>query len=379
MKTEFKIAGTQFASPERVSEDLLKRQSDTITSMHILCELLDSMPDFVMILNNCRQIIYGNKVLLDFSAKQGCEIFVGLRPGELLSCQHALSAESGCGTGEACQTCGAVLTILDAIGGMYSNRECRIIRILSDGMSSIDLRVWGRQFMHENKNYCLIMASDISNEKRRHVLEKIFFHDVLNTAGSIMGIADLLNDGLLSLEEIKDDLRNSSRQLIDEIKCQRQLLAAENNELTVSMESIDSLKFLEEIVSSFKNNNAASDRIIAVSQASEGFMFKSDPVLLNRIIVNLLKNALEASGKGETVTLSCDKTADAAIFRCHNNSVMPRDVQLQVFQRSFSTKGNGRGIGTYSVKLLSEKYLKGKVSFISNSENGTVFTAALPA
>jgi sensor histidine kinase regulating citrate/malate metabolism len=50
---------------------------------------------------------------------------------------------------------------------------------------------------------------------------------------------------------------------------------------------------------------------------------------------------------------------------------------MQLFQRSFSTKGNGRGIGTYSIKLLTENYLKGKVSFFSNEEEGTVFSIEL--
>lgn len=41
---------------------------------------------------------------------------------------------------------------------------------------------------------------------------------------------------------------------------------------------------------------------------------------------------------------------------------MPRTSQLQIFQRSFSTKGKGRGLGTYSIKLLTERYLKGTAS-----------------
>ena len=53
------------------------------------------------------------------------------------------------------------------------------------------------------------------------------------------------------------------------------------------------------------------------------------------------------------------------------------DIQLQIFQRSFSTKGLTRGLGTYSVKLLTENYLKGKVSFMSNALEGTVFSVEL--
>jgi CheY-like chemotaxis protein len=54
------------------------------------------------------------------------------------------------------------------------------------------------------------------------------------------------------------------------------------------------------------------------------------------------------------------------------------DVQLQIFQRSFSTKGSGRGLGTYSIKLLAERYSKGRVSFATSPEEGTVFSAACP-
>ena len=62
----------------------------------------------------------------------------------------------------------------------------------------------------------------------------------------------------------------------------------------------------------------------------------------------------------------------------HNPSVMPRDIQLQVFQRSFSTKGSGRGLGTYSVRLFTEKYLGGSISFRSAEGEGTTFRVTLP-
>ncbi len=49
-----------------------------------------------------------------------------------------------------------------------------------------------------------------------------------------------------------------------------------------------------------------------------------------------------------------------------------------MFQRSFTTKGEGRGLGTYSMKLLSERYLNGRVEFTSSPEHGTTFTAVYP-
>jgi len=57
---------------------------------------------------------------------------------------------------------------------------------------------------------------------------------------------------------------------------------------------------------------------------------------------------------------------------------MPESVRLQVFQRSFSTKSHDRGLGTYSMKLLAERYLGGTVSFTSSVEEGTTFRIRLP-
>ncbi len=64
-------------------------------------------------------------------------------------------------------------------------------------------------------------------------------------------------------------------------------------------------------------------------------------------------------------------------FFVYNKTVMTESVKLQVFQRSFSTKGKGRGIGTYSVKLFVERYLKGKVAFVSEEGKGTTFSVTV--
>jgi len=52
---------------------------------------------------------------------------------------------------------------------------------------------------------------------------------------------------------------------------------------------------------------------------------------------------------------------------------MTHDVEMQVFLRSFSTEGVQRGLGTYSLKIIGEQYLGGKVNFEPNPERGTTF------
>jgi signal transduction histidine kinase len=91
----------------------------------------------------------------------------------------------------------------------------------------------------------------------------------------------------------------------------------------------------------------------------------------------MVKNALEASPAGDVVTLGVDKSESELHFWVHNAAVIPLAYQQRIFQRDFSTKGSGRGLGTYSMQLLG-RFLSGDVSFESASGSGTRFTLRLP-
>ena len=96
------------------------------------------------------------------------------------------------------------------------------------------------------------------------------------------------------------------------------------------------------------------------------------------MVGNLVKNAREAEPAGGRVTVSSAHLGDRVRIAVANPTPMPREVQLQVLQRSFSTKGIGRGLGTHSVRLLTERYLDGRVSFTSTPDGGTSFVVDLP-
>jgi len=71
------------------------------------------------------------------------------------------------------------------------------------------------------------------------------------------------------------------------------------------------------------------------------------------------------------------KNNDIMSWVC-NSSILLEKVKYQVFKHSFSTKGRGRGLGTYSMKLLGETCLGGKVDFTSTEAEGTIFFIRLP-
>jgi signal transduction histidine kinase len=300
----------------------------------------------------------------------------GLRPGEALHCIHSDETEGGCGTTEFCRTCGAARAIVAAIGGKKNVQECRITT--HDG-ESLDMRAWACPLMNGNE-FVSFALEDISHEKRRRALERIFFHDVLNTAGGVQGLTELLKEEAdpQAAKELIDMIRTGAHTLMEEINAQKALSSAETGDLTVEVDTVRSDDLLKEVIGLYEYHAVARDRRLQLHPDAETVQFTTDPTLVRRVLANMTKNALEASFAGQTVTLGAVRREDEIDLWVHNRGVMPRDSQLQVFQRSFSTKGKGRGLGTYSIRLLTERYLKGRTSFTSKEGEGTTFFVTLP-
>lgn len=107
-------------------------------------------------------------------------------------------------------------------------------------------------------------------------------------------------------------------------------------------------------------------------------MTMTDPVLLKRVVSNVVKNAIEASGDGETVTLTLREDNTGVDILVWNSKVLSEEVYANLFKRSFSTKGVGRGLGTYGSRIFVEEYLGGAIFCTSEVGKGTTFTVHLP-
>jgi signal transduction histidine kinase len=340
------------------------------------------MPDYVLVLNRERQVLAMNSKLVRDFAISDPDKLIGQRPGEALRCVNFEEGGDGCGSGLHCRTCGAIKSIIDSNQEHQAvSREVRIT-VNRDEWRSLDLEVVVSPVIIADMDLQLFVMRDISAEKRRRVLEQTFFHDVLNTVGGIRGMASLLADGHILGEEeerlYKIRLIKHSDRLVDEILFQRNLLQAEKGEYKLNSGIVNVGELLEEVQTLFTDHHVAQKRTIVLGEAPH-CSFISDWTILRRILGNLLKNALEATPEGGTVMISAIEEQGGVVFSINNPGVMPEAVQMQLFQRSFSTKGEeGRGIGTYSVKLFGERYLKGKVSFTSHEPDGTTFSIFIP-
>ena len=372
-----KSLNTRFAPAERAGIDALAQQQEILGNQAHLTDILNSISTQVVILNKERQIVFGNQAFLDLVDSQDLDHVTGGRVGEVLGCIHSGKTEGGCGTTDFCTLCGAVNSMMAANRGLRDVQECRIAR-KEDG-KPLDLRVMASPIAINEEAFTVFSILDIGNEKRKDALEKIFLHDLLNTAGGLRGFTSLLDTaGDQDLRRYSSIVHDLAERLMDEIEAHRQLSQAEHEELETEIEAINTLELLNKVRDSLIKHNVAREKNIVVDPLSEEIHMDSDPRLLTRVLGNMVKNALEAIESGESVSLACTSLDGRIRFSVHNPGVIPRDIRMQIFQRSFTTKGKGRGLGTYSIKLLSEHYLNGSVGFTSTPEEGTLFFAEYP-
>ena len=368
---------TKFAPAEMAPMETINAQAAMIEKDTGFPLSFDAVGEIVIVINAQRQIVFANRRLADMLGVADRRELYGKRPGQVLNCINAQPPSTGCGTTEFCTQCGAVQAIVNAnLLNECELRECHLLQ--ADG-SAMDLRVRTTPLELEGEHFVIAAAVDVSHEQRRHALERIFFHDLLNSVTSVSMSAQMMK---LAPEDDHaahiDGIYFGTERMVDAIRAQRELLAAEDRDLAVQPRPLSSGDFLTQLLQTCRDRATFPGRQIKLANTAADTVFHSDPTLLARVLQNMIKNAIEACPEGQTVTVGCDTDGETIAFWVHNPGFIPHDIQLKMFQRSVSSRGPGRGLGTYSIKLLTERYLHGQVDFTSTEDNGTRFTVRYP-
>lgn len=370
-----------FLPAGRASLTTLQHQADSLEEQSLLGLLLAAIPGPACIINAERQIVAANSLLLAMIGAPALACVLGDRPGEALGCIRSGGEPDGCGTTRACAACGVAQALrLAAEAGHAVTHECRLT-VDRDGRASLDVEATVTPLAWQGQRFQVLSLRDISGDKRREVLERAFFQDVRSAATGIHGLARLAADPATAGDypEAPATIAWLASDLVEKVELQRTLRAAEQGDCELRLATTDLRALLLHVTTVLGASDLAGLRTLHVA-AGPPLSWPTDPAILQRVLGALVTNALEATPPGGTVTLAAERAGDGLAVRVHNPGVMAPEVQLQVYQRSFSTKGGtGRGIGTYAARLFVEQVLGGQLSFTSAADTGTTFTVLLPA
>jgi len=376
-----KPAGTHFAAPERLDAAALQDQLRLLGANPLLDILLTTAGGLFAILNTQRQVLLVNESLLSYLGIGSAEQILGLRLGEALQCPHSAEMAGGCGTSRFCSTCGAAIAqsiVLQHRKG--AERLCAIEATRGGSVSQLFLRIRTAPLTLSGYDLILVFIDDVTRQQQSVLAERSFHHDLNNTLTCLLHASEVLaSDSQGELVGPANEVYRLTQRVIRELELQRQLLTASIEDLHPATGTVMLSTLLDDLRRMVGHHPAATGKRTTLVQPGEDFAFITDSTLLLRVLANMAINALEATPSGGEIKIHVETAPDRLDFRVWNAAPIPPEIALRIFQRNFSTKGSlGRGLGTYSMKLVGERLLGGRVSFDSSALAGTTFRFLLP-
>ena len=370
---------TYYASPQRATDETLASEIAFVSDNPLVSGLLQTISGLLAVVDEHRQIVALNDSFLKLLGIDDPTKALGLRPGEALHCIHADEEPGGCGTSRFCSTCEAAIAMVTSFEqNAPAERICALTT--KRGITTLDLSLLVRShpIIVHGRHFLLLFVQDIPLQQHRAALERTFFHDITNIVSGILMTTQLLEDDRPS--ELTELLTRTATRLVQEIEIQRSLSVEESSAYQARWDEVPVARILSDLRLFFENHPAAEGKELVLSDETSPRVLYTDVSALSRVLANMIINGLEATEDGGTVRLWTEHLQDAVTFKVWNAQAIPDSVARRVFQRNYSTKEqDGRGIGTFSMKLFGEKILGGQVDFSTSEADGTVFWLRHPA
>ena len=371
---------TQFLPAKRTDVRVFNQQVEEVSKSPVMTALLDTMAGLLVVLNEDRQVVAINDAFLSTLGIEDPDKVLGLRLGESLKCEHAYKQPGGCGTTAYCSTCGSAIAMMTAISENRADEQlCALTAVLDGAKHDLSLLIKAHPITIEGNRWILVIAQDVTQQQFWANLESVFFHDINNILSTLSGYGEILAMDLPDNKEVRK-VNAAIERLQKEMALQRSLSSRKDAKyLPLKSEKSSTDRIKQETGILIHRHRAANGKTIVEKWPRENIKLHTDALLVSRVLGNMIINALEASAEGDTVKLTTLVEPAHITWEIWNAGFIPADIQKRVFQRHFSTKANfGRGLGTFSMKLFGERYLKGKVSFTSTEADGTTFRFRLP-
>jgi signal transduction histidine kinase len=105
---------------------------------------------------------------------------------------------------------------------------------------------------------------------------------------------------------------------------------------------------------------------------------QGDRQKLTQVLVNLVRNALQATAEWRSVNISVSQIKGSVVFAVEDEGPgVPDELREKIFQPFVSTKGElGMGMGLYMAKLIIESH-RGEIAVLNRASGGARFEVRL--
>ncbi len=196
------------------------------------------------------------------------------------------------------------------------------------------------------------------NARLREDVERMSRHDLKTPLNSILGATRLLRDDPVltsDQRELVGVLQRAGLRMLEMVNLSLGLYRMETGTYHFQPQPVDLREVATRVLvdlEAYADDNGVTLHHVG-SNRSE-VLARGEETLCYSIVANLVKNAIEASGRGQRVEVEVERVLDHALLSVRNPGEVPPDIARRFFDKYVTSgKSGGTGLGTYSARLMA--------------------------
>ena len=206
-------------------------------------------------------------------------------------------------------------------------------------------------------------------------LIRVLTHEIMNTVSPIASLSDALAKSMdenghseLDVKSGLDTISDSSKNLIKFVETYRQLSGVARP----LRKAVDLQELMDQVIS-LNSEYASSCGASCVYRPEEAdLMIYADEGQISQILINLIKNALQAGAKHIDISARMGKEDEVIVQVANDGAPIPVSAQEQIFVPFYTTKKEGSGIGLSLARQIMRQH-NGTIDLVRSDVNQTVF------
>ena len=277
--------------------------------------------------------------------------------------------------------CVIVAVIAAVIGAIHTRRkDIKKVAYMMDALEDGELNF---RFQEKNRFNRTLNRIRTIFEKQRQAHEqdswtkliRVLTHEIMNTVSPIASLSDAMaksyDDNGHSELDIKaglETISDSSKNLIGFVQTYRQLSGVAKP----VRKALELQELMDSVISLNSEFAAGCGAECKYQPEEDDLMIYADEGQISQILINLIKNALQAGAKHIDISARMGKDDEVIIDIANDGEAIPLSAQEQIFIPFYTTKKEGSGIGLSISRQIMRQH-NGSIELLRSSANGTVF------
>ena len=224
----------------------------------------------------------------------------------------------------------------------------------------------------------IIAFNDISSEIAENEqqswskLIRVLTHEIMNTITPIAS----LSDTLLKFDGASEDIKNGLSTISQSSKGLIKFVESYRNLTRVAPPVRKAFYFrelAERVINLTKDQALTSGAVCKYEEQSEDIILYADEGQITQILINLVKNAIQAEARNIKITAQITLSEQTIITVFNDGTPISRESQDEIFVPFFTTKQEGTGIGLSLSRQIMRMH-NGTLSLTCSDNKGTIFT-----